>query len=88
MSRDGIVCLFNMFDMYQIVNEIKNGQIMPIGLMTLEELGKNIGTYCLTQNINYVHLYGDMVYSKKIIEDIDKYTNNLYSEKKLEIEVN
>ena len=86
--RDGIVCLYNLFDMYQVVNEIKNGQLMPVGTMTLEELGKNIGKYCLTQNVNYIHLYGDLSYSKKIIEDIDTVTNGLFSEKKIEIEVN
>ena len=86
--RDGIVCQFNLFDMYQTVNEIQNGQLRPLGIMTLEELGKNIGKYCLTQNINYIHLYGDLSYSKKIIEDIDTVTNGLFSKKKIEIEVN
>ena len=86
--RDGIVCQFNLFDMYQTVNEIQNGQLRPLGIMTLDELGKNIGKYCLKQNINYVHLYGDNIYSKKIIEDIDTVTNGLFSKKKIEIEVN
>ena len=86
--RNGIICNFNLFDMYQIILNVVDGAISPIGTVVLENLGQDIGRYCLLKNIDYVHLYGDESYALKLIEDIDTATSGLYSKKKIEIEVN
>ena len=44
--------------------------------------------YHANKKIDYVQLYGDNVYAKKIIEDIDKFSGKMYSNNKIEIEVN
>lgn len=86
--RDGIICHFYLFDLHQTVQEIKDGEIKDLGVIETKDLGKAIGKYCLKNNINYIHLYGDKLYAQKIIGEIDKETKNLYSDNKLEIEVN
>lgn len=86
--RDGIICHFNLFDFHQTVRKVENDKVADIGLVETNKVGKMIGEYCLANNINYIHFYGDNLYIKRVIEDIDKTTNNLYSEKKIEIEVN
>lgn len=86
--RDGIICHVNLFDLHQTIREVKNDTVKDIGLVQTKDLGTAIGKYCLTNNIDYVHLYGDNLFAQRVIEDIDKATENLYSENKIEIEVN
>lgn len=86
--RDGIICHFNLFDYRQEILEVKDDKITSIGRIETSEVSKLISEYCLKNNINYIHLYGDNSFLKRTIKDIDKYTKNLYSEKKIEIEVN
>ena len=86
--RDGIVCHYFLFDLHQTIQEVDNGEVKSIGMTTMKNLGRYIGEYCANKKINYVHLYGDNVYAKKIIEDIDKFSGKMYSNNKIEIEVN
>ena len=86
--KNGILCHYFLFNLYQTIQEVKDGEVEQIGVTTIKDLGKQIGEYCANQKINYVHLYGDNVYSKKIIEDIDKFSGKMYSNNKIEIEVN
>lgn len=86
--RDGIICHFNLFHFRQEILEVKNDKITSIGKVETIKVGELISKYCLENNINYVHLYGENSFLKRIIKDIDKYTENLYSENKIEIEVN
>ena len=86
--RDGIICHFNFFTYRQEILEVKDDKITSIGSIETSKVGKFIGEYCLENNINYIHLYGNNCFFKKTIKDIDIYTKNLYSEKKIEIEVN
>lgn len=86
--RDGIICHYFLFDLHQTIQEVKDGEVKQIGMTTMKDLGKHIGEYCADKKIDYVHLYGDSVYSKKIIEDIDKFSGKMYSNNKIEIEVN
>ena len=86
--RDGVFCNFNLFDYHQTIQMIKDDVRTNVGLVETSELGKAIGKYCLANNIDYVRLIGDKMFANKIIADIDKQTGNLYSEKKIEIEVN
>lgn len=86
--RDGIICHYFLFDLHQTIQEVKDGEVKQIGMTTMKDLGKHIGEYCADKKIDYVHLYGDNVYSKKIIEDIDKFSGKMYSNNKIEIEVN
>ncbi len=67
--RDGIICHYFLFDLHQTIQEVKDGEVKQIGMTTMKDLGKHIGEYCADKKIDYVHLYGDNVYSKKIIED-------------------
>ena len=86
--RDGIICHYFLFDLHQTIQEVKDGEVKQIGMTTMKDLEKHIGEYCADKKIDYVHLYGDNVYSKKIIEDIDKFSGKMYSNNKIEIEVN
>ena len=86
--KNGIVCHYFLFDLYQTIQEVKDGEVEQIGVTTMKDLGKQIGEYCANKKINYVHLYGDNIYAKKIIEDIDKFSGKMYSNNKIEIEVN
>ena len=86
--RDGILCHYFLFDLHQTIQEEKNEEVKSIRMTTMKDLGKHIGEYCANKKIDYVHLYGDNVYSKKIIEDIDKFSGKMYSNNKIEIEVN
>ena len=86
--RDGIICHYILFDLHQTIQEVKDGEVKQIGMTTMKDLWKHIGDYCADKKIDYVHLYGDNVYSKKIIEDIDKFSGKMYSNNKIEIEVN
>lgn len=86
--KNGILCHYFLFDLYQTIQEVKDGEVEQIGVTTMKDLGKQIGEYCANKKINYVHLYGDNIYAKKIIEDIDKFSGKMYSNNKIEIEVN
>ena len=86
--KNGILCHYFLFDLHQTIQEVKDGEVEQIGVTTMKDLGKQIGEYCANKKINYVHLYGDNVYAKKIIEDIDKFSGKMYSNNKIEIEVN
>ena len=86
--KDGILCHYFLFDLHQTIQEVKDGEVEQIGVTTMKDLGKQIGEYCAIKKINYVHLYGDNIYTKKIIEDIDKFSGKMYSNNKIEIEVN
>ena len=86
--KNGILCHYFLFDLHQTIQEVKDGEVEQIGVTTMKDLGKQIGEYCANKKINYVHLYGDNIYAKKIIEDIDKFSGKMYSNNKIEIEVN
>ena len=86
--KNGILCHYFLFDLHQTIQEVKDGEVEQIGVTTMKDLGKYIGEYCANKKINYVYLYGDNVYAKKIIEDIDKFSGKMYSNNKIEIEVN
>ena len=86
--KDGVFCNFNLFDYHQTIQMIKDGKTTSVGLVETSQLGEAIAKYCLANKIDYVRLLGDNMFAEKVIKDIDKHTNNLYSEKKITIEVN
>ena len=86
--KNGILCHYFLFDLHQTIQEVDNGEVKSIGMTTIKDLGRYIGEYCENKKINYVNLYRDNVYAKKIIEDIDKFSGKMYSNNKIEIEVN
>ena len=85
-----IICHFSLFDLHQNVYLVdsETETHKHIAATTMEELGQIIANSCQATGTNKVHLFGNKQYADAIINDIDIYSNQAYSNHVIEIEVN
>lgn len=68
MTENTLICQFNMFDLNQQIYEIQNGKMVPVGTVITEELPNAMVNYCIGNNINKIHLYGNEVFVSEITD--------------------
>ena len=92
-SNKTILCDCNLFalnqSIYLLDYDNAESPVSLLGTTKLEDVGTVIAQFCQQEGIHHVHLVGpsDNIFTK-VIEDIDTHTNNAYSKKEIEIEVN
>lgn len=90
MSKNTLVCHFNMFDFNQQIYEVQDNKMVPVGTVSTEELPNAMVNYCLGSHINKIHLYGNEVFVSEITDYMRLILKQVYSldENEIIMEVN
>ena len=92
MQEKIIYCNYNLFDLHQgiyIHDPKEPGVVTKVAITTLDNLGYTIAEMCDKYDIYKVRLFGSQAHAESIVDDIQTYALNKYSNKNaIEIEVN
>lgn len=90
MSKNTLVCHFNMFDFNQQIYEVQDNKMVPVGTVSTVEFPNAMVNYCLGSHINKIHLYGNEVFVSEITDYMRLILKQVYSldENEIIMEVN
>lgn len=92
MTPDTVICVVNMFDRNQTLYQTIPGvpDLYPIGTVTVEELPDAVINYCIGNNLNKIHFYGNDGYIQEIVDYMKKITYQTYdlNDEDIIVEVN
>ena len=85
-----IICNINLFDADQSLYQMQEGWAGPvlIAKVPLDHMGRALPDICKEKDVYNVHLFGHEDFIKDIVNTVAEEETKLYSEQKINIEVN